>query len=486
MRDTLACMSWFSETKTIPSEKNGVIVATRRWGRWQVTVDGCEQTGREVHAMWEHALAEAVAHRGIQPVKNVLMLGLGGGGEIKNIYEHFPGAKLTVVEYDPAMIELARSLSLYRPFPFPRIICENAAETLAGMSEKFDLVIVDIFKGPEPSPLITDRRFLDGLRRVLADAGLLLVNAYRRPEYLEFPRPLLTQVAAWRFQWNHLGLYIKNAEGTEGFLPKDEWPKADPVAAMPAFLRPAYVGGEPRGMYWRFWPATFELYRGDREPQIAPLPPALKAPLRIITWQRLARSDTPEGWRSFSQRPYRMIGFAPVSEDYEKRWSENARRSRRLWLNEHLGKKYAVEEADAEGFITAYLKGALPYFMKQDLAAEIRSRARGHEPMSFWLARRTTDDRMLGGIAVLHSSEAKSSYYLGGFHMKEAEHDPVIPGLFDHWCKDALSRGERFIDFGNFWKPGEPSSWKGFSRFKAKFGPSYFFYKPMLYRFLRG
>jgi len=58
-----------------------------------------------------------------------------------------------------------------------------------------------------------------------------------------------------------------------------------------------------------------------------------------------------------------------------------------------------------------------------------------------------------------------------------------MTGLFDHWFKDSLAQNTAFIDFGNFWKKGDPRSWKGFSIFKAKFGPTYFFYKPKLYKF---
>ena len=42
--------------------------------------------------------------------------------------------------------------------------------------------------------------------------------------------------------------------------------------------------------------------------------------------------------------------------------------------------------------------------------------------------------------------------------------------LFEHVFKRAQILGMAYIDMGVFWKKGEPSSWKGFSAFKSKFG----------------
>jgi hypothetical protein len=477
-------MSWFQETLVIPSEKNGTIIAKRHFGRWRVLVDDCEQTGSLVHEMWKNAFEKVKLHLGLSPIRKVLMVGLGGGGEIATINTYFGSASLTVIEYDEKMIDLAKTLRLYLPFSFPKVICSDAKEALPALMERFDLIIVDIFKGPEPSSLITDPAFIKNIEALLNRNGFLLVNAYRHQEYLEKPvTESLIPVSTWRFGGNHLGLYIKSVSGAGTFLPKDEWPMANPLASMPDFLRPATITGNPSGLYWRFWPASFELYRGDEEPKLTSLSKDLKTPFRVVMWQRIKRSDAPIGWQAFSDRPYRMIGFAKVHEEFEKHWSENARRMRRDWLAHYQGKKYTIETVTLTEFLRAYRKSTLPYLMRLDVADELTRREKNMEDMSLWAIRNMHTEELVAGIAILHSKEASSSYYIGGFYLKEVKHEPVMTGLFDHWFTDALQRKETFLDFGNFWKSGEPSSWKGFSRFKAKFSPSYFFYKPILHRF---
>ena len=95
-------------------------------------------------------------------------------------------------------------------------------------------------------------------------------------------------------------------------------------------------------------------------------------------------------------------------------------------------------------------------------------------------------NEILAGIAVLNSPTCKSSYYSAGFFMAGTEKLPLMTGLMDHWFQTSQSRGFRVVQFGNFWVPGNPSSWKGFSDFKAKFGAKIIVYQPLLFRVMLG
>ena len=118
---------------------------------------------------------------------------------------------------------------------------------------------------------------------------------------------------------------------------------------------------------------------------------------------------------------------------------------------------------------------------------DIRMRMKNqHTPITFIVARRKDNQRVVAGMACMRSSQLKISYYLAGCITKEVGHDPVMAGLFDHWFQWCMAAGIRFADFGGFWWKGGDSSWKGLSLFKGKFGPAYFFYPPTLYQFRIG
>ncbi|MBV9349489.1 MAG: class I SAM-dependent methyltransferase [Patescibacteria group bacterium] len=474
-------MSWLLEVKKRQSEKNGSITALRRFGKWTVYVNGCQQTGSEVHAMWKDAFKRVRRRSESGLIQKILMLGLGGGGEVKTLHEFFPDASLTVVEYDPEMITLAKELRLYRPFPFPQVICEDAKTALAKLYEQYDLIILDLFFGPEPSSLATDRSFLATVAGVLAPRGILVANVFRKTEYLSALAKSFDGYDTWRFKWNYLGLYRKSLEKKDGYVPRSAWPEFQPSLGIPPALHPSDM---PHGAYWRTWPFSFEEYQGDQEPDIALLPKEKRVPIRVIMWERFWRTDAPPTWIKFIDRPYRKTGYTSLSPEYKKNWSATARRDLRKWEKDFLGSVYTIEPVTEEEFGAAYLQSTVPFYMRRAMKNEIGLRIKsGATPIILYGARRITDKKLIGGIALMSSPSLKISYFLAGFFLKEVSEHPVMTGLFDYWFSSSIAEGMRFLDFGNFWKKGEPASWKGFSAFKAKFGPTYFFYQPRLYRF---
>jgi hypothetical protein len=475
-------MSWFFETRTRTSEKNGLITATRKFGQWHVVVDGCEQTNPVMGEMWSWAFEVLRRYTGVQPVRSVLMLGLGAGGEVKAIRRFFKGADITVIEHDPEMIALTDELKLYPRDAAPRIVCEDARTALPRLQGAFDLILVDIFKGPEPSPLLTDAAFLASLNRKLANGGFLIVNAYRRLDYLDAIEKAFVRIRRWRFLKNNLGIFGKPesaASFEKGYVPLREWPEFNSAKAIPPFMRPAALDN---GTYWRVWPFSFEHYRTDAEPELRPLPADRRTPFRIVMWQRLSRGDMPSGWTAFSDTPQYKVGFVPLAPEYHARWSETMRRQRRKWLEK--AHEYEIVSSSYEEFADAYKKGTIPATLKGSVLWEIRMRMKNPEtPVSFLLAKRKKDGRAIAGFARMDSASLPITYYLTGFITRGMGHESGMAGLFDRWFSDALSEGLKFADLGNFWKQGDDSTWKGFSVFKARFNPHYFFFPPLLYRF---
>lgn len=478
-------MSWFFEKRIIPSEKNSSIVATRKFGSWQVAVDGVEQTGGEMNGMWKHAFEQVGNFQGTQKIHKILMLGLGAGGVVQTLSRLFPGSTLTVIEFDPAMIALARELKLYGSALFPRVICKDAKDAVPELQGEFDLIIVDLFRGSEPSPLANDPAFLNALHTRLSDSGFLVVNVFRKADLISSFELEFLLLRKWSFRPNHFAVFQKKNTRdavSNGYIPVRQWHELSSIDLIPSFADPARVG---EGVYWRLWPFSFEDYRTDLEPAIQELPRNMRMPIRIVMWQRRVNGRIPPGWICFSDKPFLKVGFTPLQGfQYAKKWSETAQRELKKWHGTLLGRRYSIRPISYKDFEQGYLKSTLPFLMKDAMLAEVKMRMKNKKtPVTFHAAERVSDGEIVAGLSVMESPSLGISYYLAGFFKKDAENDPVMIGLFDFWFQDALARGLKFIDLGNFWKPGDESSWKGFSLFKAKFNPLYFFYPTKLYKF---
>ena len=199
---------WLYEKHFYTSDQNGEIVLTRIFGRWTVTVDGCAQTRNEYGpAMWRDAFEKLSAVTYVPRLRRVLLLGLAGGGALPIIYAVIPECVITAVEHDSSMVEIAHKMKTYKPFPPPRIIIGDAYDVLSGLKETYDLIIIDLFRGSEPAPLLVQDRFLKCVREHLSPQGVILTNVFRRADYKAVMSRFFKQAKMWRFRANELGAF---------------------------------------------------------------------------------------------------------------------------------------------------------------------------------------------------------------------------------------------------------------------------------------
>lgn len=197
---------WVLQKFSRPSEKNGSIAVSQSLGQWSVVVRGCEQTTPYTNAMWADAFSR-VCQESAAPIRRVLMLGLGAGGALKEMYKQFVGCTITAIEHDPQMILLAEDLALYKPYPKPTFVQADAADALASLEGEFDLIVVDLFTGEEPPAFIAQELFIAAVAKRLTSAGHLLVNAYKRAEYLDAIESAYGSSRRWTYRYNFLGLF---------------------------------------------------------------------------------------------------------------------------------------------------------------------------------------------------------------------------------------------------------------------------------------
>ena len=109
----------------------------------------------------------------------VLILGFGAGSVAQLLLERPYDFELTGVEHDPAVLALGQRYfrldELLRQLK-PELVVEDAVEFVKQESRVWDLVIVDLFVDDTVPTTAQQPSFLEALRGILADKGLLMFN----------------------------------------------------------------------------------------------------------------------------------------------------------------------------------------------------------------------------------------------------------------------------------------------------------------------
>jgi len=188
--------------ETIDSEKNGKIVVCSTFGKKDIFVGGFHQSSGYIQKMWRKALKHVPRSA---PIHTVLMLGLGGGSAVRELQDRFRECAITVVEWDPAMIALYHELNPRNP---PITILEGDASILVpATTEKFDLVIVDLFKGNETPQHLGEHPMVQAIANVVAPDGYCLLNAFVSLNLPPVFDQHLSRAEMWKDKFNTLLLY---------------------------------------------------------------------------------------------------------------------------------------------------------------------------------------------------------------------------------------------------------------------------------------
>jgi spermidine synthase len=118
----------------------------------------------------------------VNPSPNrILIIGLGGGAIAGALQKMLPAAKIDAVEIDPAVVRVARSHFGFVPTSQTNVYEEDGrifAKRMLKQGVKYDLVILDAFDHQYiPEHLLT-REFLQEVRGLLTDRGVVTSNTY--------------------------------------------------------------------------------------------------------------------------------------------------------------------------------------------------------------------------------------------------------------------------------------------------------------------
>ena len=118
--------------------------------------------------------------------RRVLVLGIGGGSLPMAIHRALPGVHVDAVELDPQVIEVAIRYFQFRPGPRLSVVSQDGrvfARQALRAGIRYDAILLDAFdKDYIPEHLATVE-FLQQIRALLVDDGLVLANTYRGTRY---------------------------------------------------------------------------------------------------------------------------------------------------------------------------------------------------------------------------------------------------------------------------------------------------------------
>ncbi|MCP4440820.1 MAG: hypothetical protein GY810_18010, partial [Aureispira sp.] len=111
------------------------------------------------------------------PIKSVLVLGVGLGSiplMLETIFDK--QYEYTLVEIDPKVIELAKKYNLDHLKSPLNIVCSDALEYVTQCTQQFDLIAVDLFIDDVVPSAFETIAFLEALKQLIPEKGLLLYN----------------------------------------------------------------------------------------------------------------------------------------------------------------------------------------------------------------------------------------------------------------------------------------------------------------------
>ena len=114
----------------------------------------------------------------MQKLENILVLGVAGGSVIQTLRNDFKvNAKITGVEIDPDVIELANRYFKLNSMSNLELIIADAFEFVTTTNTTYDLIIIDIFNDTTMPEELFEDYFWKNIHNQLTNNGLCLFNS---------------------------------------------------------------------------------------------------------------------------------------------------------------------------------------------------------------------------------------------------------------------------------------------------------------------
>ncbi|WP_395632639.1 spermidine synthase [Flavobacterium sp.] len=148
------------------------------WNNGELVIDS--KNTNYSYGSLQRILRKGLKYIGFERIRNfnnVLLLGVAGGSVIKTLVEEikFKG-KITGVEIDPAMIEVANTYFKLNEIPNVNIVIDDAFEFVLKTKETYDLIIIDVFQDTTMPNFLFEDFFINRVNFLLRKDGFILFN----------------------------------------------------------------------------------------------------------------------------------------------------------------------------------------------------------------------------------------------------------------------------------------------------------------------
>ncbi len=173
----MSILSYFSPQTLFKTHSliNGYIEVSEFQGKRELIVGGLQQSGELVAQLWECGIGSIKNYK--LTIKNILLLGVGGGSSIPVIQKKFPNANIAAVEIDPVIVAVGKKYFGLGKYTNVSIIVDDAYDFVQ-KTHSYDLILIDTYAGSTIPAKIKSKRFLRNIQR-LAAKGIVVLNHIR-------------------------------------------------------------------------------------------------------------------------------------------------------------------------------------------------------------------------------------------------------------------------------------------------------------------
>lgn len=166
---------WPITIETISSSFNGAIIVKEFFGKKYIEVGGLMQSGKIPHDLFTKGFRQLGITSSDHPNK-ILILGVGGGTVISILHSMFPHSSICAVDIDPVIVEVGRKYFGWGTIENTKIIIGDVFDDRLSMGDKYDLIVIDLFRGYEIPTAMSDMKFLKKLKKKLSKNGCVIFN----------------------------------------------------------------------------------------------------------------------------------------------------------------------------------------------------------------------------------------------------------------------------------------------------------------------
>ncbi len=151
----------------------------------EVTLNNGQLVLDSKHTNYSYGSLQRILRKGLNYIgferirgfSNILVLGVAGGSVIKTLVEEvkFTG-NITGVEIDPIVIEIANSYFRLNEIAGLKLVTDDAFEFVLRTTEKYDLIIIDIFQDTNMPNFLFEDFFINRINFLLNVNGFILFN----------------------------------------------------------------------------------------------------------------------------------------------------------------------------------------------------------------------------------------------------------------------------------------------------------------------